>query len=225
MTQKVEILENIFSANDRLASTNRRILDAAGVYSVNLMASPGAGKTSVIELTVEKLREEFRIAVIDGDIATSLDADRAASAGALAVQINTGGECHLDAVMVNEALPRIKLNEIDFLIVENVGNLVCPASFQLGTHTNILVASIPEGDDKPYKYPGMYRGVDALIINKIDLMPYVDFRMDYFRRGVEMLNPGLITFPLSCRNQEGIQDYIDWLRVQISQHLASFRNK
>ena len=225
MTQKVEILENIFSANDRLASTNRRILDAAGVYSVNLMASPGAGKTSLIELTVEKLREEFRIAVIDGDIATSLDADRAASAGALAVQINTGGECHLDAVMVNEALPRIKLNEIDFLIVENVGNLVCPASFQLGTHTNVLVASIPEGDDKPYKYPGMYRGVDALIINKIDLLPYVDFRMDYFKRGVEMLNPGLITFPLSCRNQEGIHDYLDWLRVRISQHLVIFRNQ
>jgi len=225
MTQKVEILENIFSANDRLASTNRRILDAAGVYSVNLMASPGAGKTSLIELTVEKLREEFRIAVIDGDIATSLDADRAASAGALAVQINTGGECHLDAVMVNEALPRINLNEIDFLIVENVGNLVCPASFQLGTHTNVLVASIPEGDDKPYKYPGMYRGVDALIINKIDLLPYVDFRMDYFKRGVEMLNPGLITFPLSCRNQEGIHDYLDWLRVRISQHLVIFRNQ
>jgi hydrogenase nickel incorporation protein HypB len=225
MTQKVEILENIFSANDRLASANRRILDAAGVYSVNLMASPGAGKTSLIELTVEKLREEFRIAVIDGDIATSLDADRAASAGALAVQINTGGECHLDAVMVNEALPRIKLNEIDFLIVENVGNLVCPASFQLGTHTNVLVASIPEGDDKPYKYPGMYRGVDALVINKIDLLPYVDFRMDYFKRGVEMLNPGLITFPLSCRNQEGIHDYLDWLRVQISQHLVLFRNQ
>lgn len=225
MTQKVEILENIFSANDRLASTNRRILDAAGVYSVNLMASPGAGKTSLIELTVEKLREEFRIAVIDGDIATSLDADRAASAGALAIQINTGGECHLDAVMVNEALPRINLNEIDFLIVENVGNLVCPASFQLGTHTNVLVASIPEGDDKPYKYPGMYRGVDALIINKIDLLPYVDFRMDYFKRGVEMLNPGLITFPLSCRNQEGIHDYLDWLRVQISQHLVLFRNQ
>jgi len=225
MTQKVEILENIFSANDRLASTNRRILDAAGVYSVNLMASPGAGKTSLIELTVEKLREEFRIAVIDGDIATSLDADRAASAGALAIQINTGGECHLDAVMVNEALPRIKLNEIDFLIVENVGNLVCPASFQLGTHTNVLVASIPEGDDKPYKYPGMYRGVDALIINKIDLLPYVDFRMDYFKRGVEMLNPGLITFPLSCRNQEGIHDYLDWLRVRIRQHLVIFRNQ
>lgn len=225
MTQKLEILENIFGANERLASTNRRILDAAGVYSVNLMASPGAGKTSLIELTVEKLREEFRIAVIDGDIATSLDADRAASAGALAVQINTGGECHLDAVMVNEALPRIKLYETDFLIVENVGNLVCPASFQLGTHTNILVASIPEGDDKPYKYPGMYRGVDALIINKIDLLPYVDFRMDYFKRGVEMLNPGLITFPLSCRNQDGIHDYLNWLREQISQHLVSFRNK
>ena len=223
MPQRVEILENIFSANDRLASTNRSILDDAGVYSINLMASPGAGKTSVIELTVEKLREELRIAVIDGDIATSLDADRAALAGALAVQINTGGECHLDAVMVNKALPRIKLKETDFLIVENVGNLVCPASFQLGTHINILVASIPEGDDKPYKYPGMYRGVDALIINKIDLLPYVDFRMDYFKRGVEMLNPGLITFPLSCRNQEGIQDYLDWLRVQIYQHLAAVR--
>lgn len=225
MTQRVEILENILNANDRLASTNRRILDAGGVYSVNIMASPGAGKTSLIELTVGKLKEEFRIAAIDGDIATSLDADRAAAAGAQAVQINTGGECHLDALMVNQALPKIQLDQIDLLIVENVGNLVCPASFQLGTHTNILVASIPEGDDKPYKYPGMYRGVDALVINKIDLLPYVDFRMDYFRRGVEMLNPRLITFPLSCRNQEGVEDYLDWLRGQIKRHRASFRNK
>jgi hydrogenase nickel incorporation protein HypB len=225
MTQRIEILENIFNANDRLASTNRSTLDACGVYSVNIMASPGAGKTSLIELTVGKLKEEFRIAAIDGDIATSLDADRAAAAGAQAVQINTGGECHLDAVMVNQALLQIQLDLIDLLIVENVGNLVCPASFQLGTHTNILVASIPEGDDKPYKYPGMYRGVDALVINKIDLLPYVDFRMDFFKRGVEMLNPGLITFPLSCRNQEGVEDYLDWLRMQIKCHKAAFRSK
>ena len=223
MSQRVEVLESIFNANDRLASTNRKILDDEGVYSVNIMASPGAGKTSLIELTISQLKNKFQIAAIDGDIATSLDADRALAAGAQAIQINTGGDCHLDAVMINQALPKIHLNQVDLLIVENVGNLVCPASFQLGTHSNILVASIPEGDDKPYKYPGMYRGVDALVINKIDLLPYVDFRMDYFRRGVEMLNPGVITFPLSCRNQEGILDWLGWLQSQIRNHQSEFR--
>ena len=218
MTHRVSVLEDIFNANDRLASANRKILDDEGVYSVNIMASPGAGKTSLIELTIGKLKKEFRIAVIDGDIATSLDADRASAAGAMAIQINTGGDCHLDAVMINQALSQIQLNQVDLLIVENVGNLVCPASFQLGTHTNILIASTPEGDDKPYKYPGMYRGVDALVINKIDLLPYVDFRLDYFKRGVDILNPGLITFPLSCRSQEGVLDWLDWLRTQIRKH-------
>lgn len=224
MTQRISVLENIFNENDRLASTNRKILDDEGVYSVNIMASPGAGKTSLIELTISKLIKEFRIAAIDGDIATSLDADRASAAGAMAVQVNTGGECHLDAVMINQALPHIQLKEVDLLIVENVGNLVCPASFQLGTHNNILIASIPEGDDKPYKYPGMYRGVDALVINKIDLLPYVDFRMDYFSRGVETLNPGLITFPLSCRSQKGVQDWLDWLRSQIRKYQSADRS-
>lgn len=225
MTQRVSILENIFNANDRLASTNRKMLDDEGVYSVNIMASPGAGKTSLIELTIRQLKEEFQIAAIDGDIATSLDADRASAAGAMAIQINTGGDCHLDAVMINQALSQIKLNQVEFLIVENVGNLVCPASFQLGTHANILIASIPEGDDKPYKYPGMYRGVDALIINKIDLLPYVDFRMDYFKRGVETLNPGVITFPMSCRSQEGLSDWLDWLRTQIKNHQSEHRTR
>lgn len=223
MTQRVSVLENIFNANDRLASTNRKMLDGEGVYSVNIMASPGAGKTSLIELTIRQLKEEFQIAAIDGDIATSLDADRASAAGAMAIQINTGGDCHLDAVMINQALTQIKLNQVELLIVENVGNLVCPASFQLGTHANILIASIPEGDDKPYKYPGMYRGVDALIINKIDLLPYVDFRMDYFKRGVETLNPGVITFPMSCRSQEGLSDWLDWLRTQIKNHQSGYR--
>ncbi len=214
--QHIPVVEKILSANDRIAVQNRAALDQAKVFSINLMASPGAGKTSLVEQTVTKLNGQLRLAVIDGDIATSLDADRAAAAGAAAVQINTGGECHLDAVMLQEALPRLDLSQLDLLIVENVGNLVCPASFQLGTHISVLIASIPEGDDKPYKYPGMYRGVDALVINKIDLLPYVDFNMDYFRRGVEMLNPGLVTFLVSCRTGEGIAEWLNWLCTNIS---------
>jgi hydrogenase nickel incorporation protein HypB len=220
MSQRIPVIEKILSANDRLAEENRIRLDQAGVYSLNIMASPGAGKTSLIEQTVKNLAGKLRLAVIDGDIATSLDADRAAAAGAVALQINTGGECHLDAVMLHAALPQLDLTQIDLLIVENVGNLVCPASFQLGTHQSILVASIPEGDDKPYKYPGMYRGVNALIINKIDLLPYVPFRMDFFQSGVEALNPGVVTFPLSCRSGEGLGQWLEWIQNQVSSHRA-----
>jgi len=161
MAKNILVVENILSANDRLATENRTIFDAAGVKAFNLMASPGAGKTSLIECTVGQLRPTLNLAVIDGDIATNIDADRAEAAGAVAIQINTGGGCHLDAVMINSALKQLSLNDIDIVIVENVGNLVCPASFQLGTHKSVLIASIPEGDDKPYKYPVMYRGVDA----------------------------------------------------------------
>lgn len=214
MSKRISVVEKILSANDRLATENRRKLDHAGVLAINLMASPGAGKTSLIELTVKGLVEQFRLAVIDGDIATSLDADRAAAAGATAIQINTGGECHLDAVMIHEALGQLDLANFDMLIVENVGNLVCPASFKLGTHKSVLIASIPEGDDKPYKYPGMYRGVEALVINKIDLLPYVPFDMGYFQRGVEILNPGLVTFPLSCSTGEGVDAWLEWLILQ-----------
>src|SRR5512145_276166 len=212
MTERIPVVENILSANDRLAEQNRARLDAAGVFSINLMASPGAGKTSLIEQTLPRLAEKLRVAVVDGDIATSIDADRAAAAGAQAsIQVNTGGECHLDAVMLHGALEQLDLKQFDLLIVENVGNLVCPAEFRLGTHKSVLVASVPEGDDKPYKYPGMYRGVDALVINKIDLLPYVPFKMDYFERGVQVLNPGVITFPLSCRTGEGLDAWMDWL--------------
>src|SRR4030067_1761990 len=214
MVKRIPIVENILGANERLAVKNRAALDAAGVFSLNFMASPGAGKTSLIEITVRKLSEQLHLAVIDGDIATSLDADRASAAGAIAVQINTGGECHLDAVMIQQALPNLNLAAIDLIIVENVGNLVCPASFHLGTHQSILIASVPEGDDKPYKYPGVYRGVDALVINKIDLLPYVSFDMDYFQQGVEILNPGLVTFPLSCRTGEGLDAWLAWLTHQ-----------
>jgi len=212
MTQRVSIVENILNANDRLAEENRARIDSAGVFAINIMASPGAGKTSLIEQTLPRLAGQLRVAVVDGDIATSIDADRAAAAGAgAAIQVNTGGECHLDAVMLHGALDQLDLTQFDLLIVENVGNLVCPASFKLGTHKSILVASVPEGDDKPYKYPGMYRGVDALVINKIDLLPYINFRMDYFQRGVEVLNPGLTTFPISCRTGESLDSWVEWL--------------
>ncbi len=218
MTQNIPIVENILNANDKLAQTNRARLDAAGVFSINILASPGAGKTSLIEQTLPLLKDKLRVAAIDGDIATSIDADRAAAAGAgAAIQINTGGDCHLDAVMLFGALEQLNLTQFDLLIVENVGNLVCPANFKLGTHKTVLVASVPEGDDKPYKYPGTYRGVDALVVNKIDLLPYVNFRMDYFQQGVQVLNPGVTTFPLSCRTGEGLDAWVEWL-IQNAKH-------
>ena len=216
MTIRVPVVENILNANDRLAEENRARLEAAGVFSINIMASPGAGKTSLIEQTLPRLKDKLRVAVVDGDIATSIDADRAAQAGAqAAIQVNTGGDCHLDAVMLRGALEQLDLTQFDLLIVENVGNLVCPASFKLGTDKSVLIASIPEGDDKPYKYPGMYRGVDALVINKIDLLPYVPFKMDYFERGVEVLNPGVVTFPLSAKTGEGMDAWLAWLMGQV----------
>jgi hydrogenase nickel incorporation protein HypB len=162
----VPVVEEIMSANDQLANANRKILDAHGVFGLNIMSSPGSGKTSTIVSTQERLKDRLRLGMVDGDIATTIDADRAAEAGMQAVQINTGGTCHLDAVMLSGALDALKLNEIDLMIVENVGNLICPSNFKLGTHISVLIASVPEGDDKPYKYPTMYRGVDATIYPK-----------------------------------------------------------
>jgi hydrogenase nickel incorporation protein HypB len=215
MTTRIPIVEKILSANDHLASENRARFDDAGVFTINIMASPGAGKTSLIEQTVSALKSKLRIGMINGDIATSFDADRAAAAGASAVQINTGGDCHLDAVMLQAALPQLDLANLDLLIVENVGNLVCPAEFKLGTHKSVLVASIPEGDDKPYKYPAMYRGVDVVVINKMDLLPYVNFRPDFFKKGIEALNPGVSQFELSCRTGQGLDDWLNWLLQNI----------
>ncbi len=217
MPQKIPVVEKILSANDRLALENQAKFDASHVFALNFMASPGAGKTSLIEQTVKGLQGRMRIGMINGDIATSLDADRAMAAGATAIQINTGGDCHLDAAMLQSAIAQLDLTVLDLVIVENVGNLVCPAEFKLGTHKNVLVASIPEGDDKPYKYPGMYRGVEAVVINKIDLLPYVPFKMDYFRKGIEVLNPGVTQFSLSCRTGEGISEWLEWLEGQVKQ--------
>jgi hydrogenase nickel incorporation protein HypB len=215
MPQRIPVVERILSANDRLALENQSRLDAAGVFAINMMASPGSGKTSLIEQTIKGLEGRLRIGMINGDIATSFDADRAQAAGAPAIQVNTGGDCHLDAVMVQWALSQLDLGTLDLVIVENVGNLVCPADFKLGTHKSVLVASIPEGDDKPYKYPGMYRGVNAVIINKIDLLPYVPFRMDFFKKGIEVLNPGVTQFELSCLTGEGLAVWLEWLEGQV----------
>ncbi|RME37723.1 MAG: hydrogenase accessory protein HypB [Thermoflexia bacterium] len=215
MSARVPVVERILSANDRLAEANRARLDAAGVFAINLMASPGAGKTSLILQTIRALKGRWRIAVVEGDLASTLDADRVAAEGIPSVQIATGGECHLDAAMVQSGLDQLPLEEVDLLIVENVGNLVCPAEFRLGVHRNVLIASVPEGDDKPYKYPPMYRGVDAVVLNKMDVLPAFDFNLDYFRRGVEALNPGVRVFPLSCKTGEGLDEWLVWLEEEL----------
>ena len=205
-TKTVAIVEDILGANDSLAAQNRARLEAAGVLGVNIMASPGAGKTSVILRTIADLKDEVQLGVVEGDTAAvTIDADKVITAGMPAVQINTGGQCHLDAVMLGKALPAMPLDEIDLLIVENVGNLICPAAFNLGTHFNVVIASVPEGDDKPYKYPNIYRGIDALILNKTDLLPYIDFDLDYFRQGIEVLNPEATLLPavLQDRGRRG----------------------
>ena len=214
-TSRVTVVEKIFNANDQVAELNRVRFNAHGILAINIMASPGAGKTSFILQTIQNLRPDLRIGVVEGDTApVTIDADKIIAAGMPATQINTGGDCHLDAVMLREGLNHLPLEELDILIVENVGNLVCPASFHLGTHLNLLVASVPEGDDKPYKYPAIYRGLEVLIINKTDLLPYVRFNMDYFRQGVEMLNPGVATFPVSCTSGEGIAGWTNWLKAR-----------
>jgi hydrogenase nickel incorporation protein HypB len=218
--REVSVVEDILSANDQLAEANRERFDESGVFAVNIMASPGAGKTSLIRRTIEALRCEARIGAVDGDLASTLDADQFAALDVPAVQINTGGACHLDAVMLQGALPKLDLAALDLLIIENVGNLICPAAFALGSHLSVLIASVPEGDDKPYKYPVMYRGVDGLVLNKIDVLSAFEFDVDYFRRGVEALNPGLAFFPLSCKTGEGVDKWLEWLRGEIAAYVS-----
>jgi hydrogenase nickel incorporation protein HypB len=221
-TVKVQVVEKILDANDQLASQVQTLLTESGVFSINIMASPGAGKTSVILKTIEKLAGKMRIGVIEGDTApVTIDSDKVMALGIPVVQINTGGQCHLDAVMIDRSLKHIDYHGLDLIIVENVGNLICPAAFKIGTHANVVISSIPEGYDKPYKYTNIYRGIDVLLINKIDLLPYLDFRMDYFQQGVEILNPGLTTFKVSSKTEEGFDQWIDWL----SQQVEEFKNR
>lgn len=218
MKQKIEIVKKIMDSNEQLAQQNRKKLDAHKVFCINLMASPGAGKTSFILQTISRLAKDLSLGVIEGDTApVTIDSDKIRDVGMPVVQINTGGECHLDANMVGLALEELDLANLDLLLIENVGNLVCPAAFALGNHANVLIASVPEGDDKPYKYPKIFRNLDVLIINKTDLLPYIDFRMDYYQQGVEMLNPGLLTFPVSSKTGEGFDEWINWLEEKVRQ--------
>ena len=212
--QNIEIVENIMSANEDLAVQIHRQFNDAGVLALNIMASPGGGKTSVILQTVNALIDDVRIGVMDGDI-VEIDLEELKTMGIPVSLINTGGNCHLDANMVNGALPNMDLGALDMLIIENVGNLICPMAFDLGAHIKVVIASVPEGHDKPYKYPAMFRGADVLLLNKMDLQEYMEFDVEYFRHGVEVLNPGVEFFPVSCRTGEGFEAWIAWLRERI----------
>jgi hydrogenase nickel incorporation protein HypB len=208
---EISVQKRILSANDQVAVENRARFAELRLLAVNVMASPGAGKTSVILATAARLPASAHPAVIEGDLASSIDTEKMLAAGIPATQINTGGNCHLDAPMIRSALPSLPLGRIEILFVENVGNLVCPAEFDLGTGRSVVVASVPEGHDKPYKYPGMFAAADAVILNKADLIAYFEFDIEYFRRGVEMVNPEAPLFVVSCRTGDGLDPWIDWL--------------
>jgi hydrogenase nickel incorporation protein HypB len=213
---KIPIVENILSANDRLAQENARLLANNDTLAVNIMASPGAGKTSLIVQTIEALRDRARIGVIEGDVASRVDADTIEALGVPVVQINTGGTCHLDANMLHGSLDQLPLADLDLVLIENVGNLICPTDFALGERIKVMVSSIPEGDDKPYKYPAMFAVVQGIVINKIDLLPHVEFDLEGFRKLVTGLNSGVQVFEVSCKTGEGIPAWADWLASAIA---------
>jgi len=208
---KVKVVTRILEANERLAEGNRKRFKEAGVFVINLMGAPGAGKTSLLEKTILGLKDRVRIGVIEGDIAGTDDAERIHTTGVPVVQINTGGACHLDANMISEVLPEIPLGDLDMLIVENVGNLVCPAEFKVGEDIKAMVLSITEGHDKPLKYPLMFQESAALVLNKVDLLPYVNVDMEKLKNDAISLNPGLKIFEVSCKTGEGLHRWSEWL--------------
>jgi len=208
---RIPVVERILGANHLLAVQNRQTLDARGVHAVNFMASPGAGKTSLIIRTAQALRGRRSVGVIEGDIASTVDAEKVREAGFPVVQINTGGACHLDATLVGRALGEIALDGVDLLLIENVGNLICPVAFDLGEHTKVAISSVPEGDDKPHKYPGIFSSVDALVINNADLLPAIPFDGSEFRRLVRGLNPDISIFEVSCLTGAGLDEWVEWL--------------
>ncbi|MDR2714262.1 MAG: hydrogenase nickel incorporation protein HypB [Coriobacteriales bacterium] len=214
---EIPIGKPILDLNDRLAVENRELLDKNGVFMLDLLASPGAGKTSTILATIAALREQYSIAVIEGDIASDVDAQKIKNHGIPAVQINTGGVCHLESRMVRQALDTLDLENLDLVIVENVGNLVCPTDFYLGEDCKVMILSVPEGHDKPLKYPGVFQAAQAVIINKIDTMPVFDFDERQFRLDVERLNPGALIFPISATDGRGVKTWTQWLCAQIDE--------
>jgi hydrogenase nickel incorporation protein HypB len=212
---KVSVVKNILEANERIAQENRAIFDEKNLVVFNLMSSPGAGKTTLLEKTIGVLKDEFRIGVIEGDIQSSQDAERIAEMGIPAVQINTGGACHLDGNMIRDTFKEFDFDALDLLVVENVGNLVCPAEFKVGEDFKAMILSVTEGDDKPAKYPLMFHESEVLLVNKIDLLPYVDCSIEKVREEALKINPGLSIFEISCKTGEGLEAWYDWLRERI----------
>lgn len=208
---KVKVVTRILEANERLAEENRKRFKEAGVYVVNLMGAPGAGKTTLLERTIHGIKDRIKIGVIEGDIAGTDDAERINSTGVPVVQINTGGACHLDANMISEVLPELPLRDMDMLVIENVGNLVCPAEFKVGEDMKAMVLSITEGHDKPLKYPLMFQESSALVLNKIDLLPFMDVDIQKIKRDAISLNPAIKIFEVSCKTGEGLERWIEWL--------------
>lgn len=211
---KVAVVTEILKANDQVAAENRERFDAGGIGVVNVMASPGAGKTSTILATIARLGDR-RVGVIEGDIASTIDADRIAAEGIPVVQINTGGSCHLDATMIRAALPHLPLAALETLFIENVGNLICPSSYKLGADVALVMGSVPEGHDKPYKYPGIFAKADVVLLNKSDMIDVFEFDVESFERGVRMVNADVPIFRVSCRTGEGLDAWVDWLRARL----------
>ena len=212
---KKVVLENVLDANDTLARANRDMFDRAETYTINMMSSPGAGKTALLERTLERLRSQLRLGVLEGDVQTTLDADRLARFHIPLVQVNTdpgfGGECHLDANMVRSGLGELPLEDIDILIIENVGNLVCPAEFRVGEDVRVMVYSVTEGEEKPLKYPLMFRSADLVLVNKVDLLEHLDFDLEQFLGNLDAVNPGVKTILTSARTGQGVDEWCDWL--------------
>ncbi|MFH0844890.1 MAG: hydrogenase nickel incorporation protein HypB [Pseudomonadota bacterium] len=212
---KISVVRNILEANERIAQQNREIFQANSLFVINLMSSPGAGKTSLLERTIDALKDSIKIGVIEGDIQSSVDAERISAKGVPAVQINTDGACHLDGNMIRSTFGEFNFSEMGLLVVENVGNLVCPAEFNVGEDCKAMILSVTEGDDKPSKYPLMFHESKVLLINKIDLLPYVDCSVEKIKKDSLTINPDLTIFQVSCKTGEGLDAWYDWLRRQV----------
>jgi len=213
---EVKVVRNILEANEVIAQENKRLFDQKRIYVVNLMGAPGTGKTTLLERTLELLKDRYRAAVIEGDITTTRDAERIASHGVPVVQINTGGACHLDGNMVRGGLEGLQLDGLQVLFVENVGNLVCPAEFNIGEDDKVMILSVTEGDDKPLKYPLMFQVSSLLLLNKVDLLPHVDFDVDRFKEYARKVNPQIEIIEVSCKTGQGLGDWITWLEGRIA---------
>jgi hydrogenase nickel incorporation protein HypB len=221
--KKIEVIQNVLEANETIANRNQQLLDKHKVFVINIMSAPGAGKTSLILQTLTRLKGRLNIAVIEGDVASKVDAEKVQGKAKAVVQINTGNmpeSCSLMAAMIESALKDMPLDNMDLILIENVGNLICPAEFTLGEHKRVVISSLPEGDDKPIKYPLIFIDADAVIINKMDLLPHVDFDIAAFRRSITGLNPKVEVFELSCKTSEGIEKWCSWILEQVETHVV-----